>query len=106
MVFIPVTVITAGASSGRAKIEARLRAVGAVTPERAVVMAPEGDEVAGLDEAIGLGRIVRSPTGRIYLNASAVTAGGPETVFALLLLLLVAASVLVSVIALIAAFEG
>ncbi len=105
MVVIPVTVLTSAASTGRAKIEARLRAAGAVTPERAVVMKLEGDEVAGLDEAIGLGRIVRSASGRMYLNPSAVGVGGAETVFALLLFLLVAASVLISVIALIAAFK-
>ena len=104
MVFIPVSVIAAAA--GPAKIEARQRALGAVTPERAVDLVPEGDEeVSGLDEAIGLGRIVRGPNGRLFLNPAAVAKPDGEVVFGLLLFLLVTASVMVSVIVLIAAFK-
>ncbi len=58
----------------------------------------------GLDEAIGLGRVVRAPNGRLYLNP-AVTGSGGEAVFGILLFLLVTASVLVSVIALVAALK-
>lgn len=104
MVFIPVTIITAAA--GRAKVEDRLRAAGAITPERAIDLTPEGDdELSGLDEAIGLGRIVRSANGRLFLNPAAVANTSGEGVFALLLFLLVAASVVVSVVVLVAAFK-
>ena len=104
MVIIPVSVIAAAA--GPAKIEARLRALGAITPERAVDLVPQGDdEVSGLDESIGLGRIVRGPNGRLFLNPAAVAKPNGEGVFALLLFLLVTASIVASVVALIAAFK-
>ena len=103
MVVIPVTFIAA--ASNRSKVEARLRAAGAITPGQAVDLLPEGDEeVRGLDEAIGLGRVVRGPNGRLYLNPAATGSGG-EAVFGVLLFLLVTASMLVSVIALITALK-
>ena len=104
MVVSPITVLTA--ASGRATFESRLRAAGAVTPERAVAMLPEGSaETSGLDEAIGLGRVVRTGSGKLFLNPATTGGANGEMAMAVLLFLLVTASVLASIIALVASIK-
>jgi hypothetical protein len=57
----------------RARVEQRLRAARAFGPDVAVPFeAAEASDFAGLDEAIGLGRIVRTIGGRLFLNPAAI----------------------------------
>ncbi len=54
----------------------------------------------GLDEAIGLGRVVRAGNGKIFLNGKAVNAPREGLGFGLLLMLLAVVSVTASIAAL------
>ena len=104
MVVIPISVMIA--ATGRDKIETRLRESGAVTAERAVLLGPlSDDETAGLEEALALGTVMRSRSGRVFLNPAVVTKGSGEGVFTLLLFLIATASIVASVIALIAVLK-
>ncbi len=103
---IVIQAATLQAASARSDIEARLRAAGATDSRRAIELVPAGPaETAALDEAIGLGRIVRTARGQLFLNPAASEQPGGETAMGLLLMLLVLASVLATVVTLIAAFK-
>lgn len=105
MVVIPISVISTG-TSGRDKIEQRLRDSGAVTADRAVLLGPlSEEETAGLEEAFGLGTVMRSRNGRVFLNPAVTAKASGENVFTFVLVLFATASILASVIALIAALK-
>ena len=102
MIIIPITAVRR--SGSRQTIEATLRSKRAISPEQAVSLGPlELGDFAGLDEAIGLGRVVRMPSGKLFLNPKAVAVGAGEGAgSALALILLAAGSVAASIAALVA----
>jgi hypothetical protein len=57
----------------RARVEQKLRTMRAFGPDAAVVFeAAEASDYCGLDEAIGLGRIIRTVGGKLFLNPAAI----------------------------------
>ena len=100
MVFIPVAAIRN--SVARSTVESRLRSARAVDPQRAIALEPlDAAQSAGLDEAIGLGRVVRLPDGRSFLNPAAISRPGEGVGYGLLLTLLALGSAAASVVALV-----
>ena len=87
-------------------IAARLRKAKAVNSENAIEHIPaNATQQAQLDEAIGLGLVVRRADGRVFLNERAVSERNQGIGFGLLLGLLALGSVAASIVALIA-FAG
>ncbi|MCY7339858.1 MAG: hypothetical protein LH465_07925 [Sphingomonas bacterium] len=103
--------ITAALIAADQQIEAptpvqRLTKAGAVSSNTAIVIEPASPaEHKQLDGAIGRGFITRHHSGRFYVNPRAVAEHNQSIGYALLLGLLIAGSVIASVVALIT-FDG
>ena len=100
MIVIPVAAIRT--SVARSTVESRLRSARAVDPQHAIALEPlDAAESAGLDEAIGLGRVVRLPNGRCFLNPAAIRKPYEGVGYGFLLGLLALGSVAASIAALV-----
>ena len=100
MVILPIVVSRYGSS--RIAVEARLRSARAVSPASAVAFRPTGPtDFAGLEEAIGRGRIVRATNGKLFLNSAAIPEPRFGGAMAIPLFLLSAGSVIASVVMLV-----
>lgn len=83
-------------------IATRLTAAKAIDPASAIMHQPSDEaEQAQLDEALGLGIVVRRGDGRIYLNQRAVSERNEGMAYGLLLTLLALGSVAASIAALV-----
>ena len=88
-------------------IEAKLREAGAVDVTHATAFAPDNDtEQQLLDQAIARGTIARTADGRVYLDERAIADRKQGQGFMVLVILLIAASLIASGVALLISMKS